>query len=63
MREQFLNDPEDLAWLRDVHVGDIKIKFESAIIHGNEDAPEKIELYAAVEPLVTDLPVAIIIPA
>ena len=43
----FLETPNDLQWLRDTHLKnaiDLPI-FTIAIIRGNEDCPESIELY------------------
>lgn len=45
MRQTILETVEDFEWLKDVHgiaVGD----YACAILHGNEDSPNKIELYA-----------------
>lgn len=60
MRIQFMNDAESIQWLKDVHVGE-KIQFESAIVYGNEDAPDKIELFTAMEPDYRDMPCCIIL--
>lgn len=40
-----LETPDDFTWLRDVHgidVGDAEL----VILYGNEDAPERVEVYA-----------------
>jgi hypothetical protein len=58
MRKQLLTDNEDLAWLLDVHIKQDVPVFRAAIIHGNEDCPERIELFEANEPLITDEPIA-----
>lgn len=38
----------DLLWLRDVHLKNetyLRLDFECAILYGNEDCPDKVELY------------------
>jgi hypothetical protein len=53
----FLNTVEDCNWLRQTKLGGrTDIMFESFVLHGNEDCPTKVELYADCEPLVTDEP-------
>ena len=44
-REQFFNDSEDIEWVKEVHLPKNVPSFKSFIIYGNEDAPEKIELF------------------
>lgn len=58
MKQTMLNTPEDMDWLISVHMGNRKeLKyFQSAVLYGNEDCPEKVELYADVDPLITDIP-------
>ena len=51
-----LDTDEDMKWLRDVHLPRLQAKYKSAIIYGNEDAPDRIEVYAARAPVVTDEP-------
>jgi hypothetical protein len=41
----FLESKEDLKWLSDVHYK-AAILYACAILHGNEDAPSKVELFA-----------------
>jgi len=53
----FLNSAEDMQWLKDVHVRILPDNARSAIIFGNEDAPDSIEVYDSVQPLVTDTPI------
>lgn len=49
MNETILENREDLEWLRDVHGVDIFTERAKravcAIIHGNEDCPERVELF------------------
>ena len=59
MREVFINSPEDMEWLFEVHnVKDVRISWEpkSAIIYGNEDCPDRIDLYPVAEPNWNDPP-------
>lgn len=44
----FINTPEDMQWLREVH--DVEEEYNSAVLHGSEDAPHCIELFYAAEP-------------
>jgi len=55
---EFCNTPEDCQWLRDVHAKGAP-EFASFVLHGNEDAPDSLVLYAAEEPNWTDMPVAV----
>jgi len=57
---QFLQNPEDLRWLRQAHLPLAAPAFRSAILYGNEDAPAKIELYADRMPHYQAKPVATI---
>ncbi len=60
----FANTPEDVQWLRETHLspkyarGTVPV-FASYQLEGNEDCPERLTLFADVEPLVTDRPVAV----
>jgi hypothetical protein len=59
MSEQFINTADDMDWLFEVHVGNnlaISWKPRSAVLFGNEDCPERIDLYPRKNPLVTDTP-------
>jgi hypothetical protein len=56
----FLNTPDDLEWLRVVHLNLPQVPpFYSAMLHGNEDCPAKIELFEHPDPVVTDMPIAV----
>lgn len=55
-REQFMNEPDDIAWLRSTHLKGVSTAFESFVLVGNEDAPEAVYLYPDADPLVTDKP-------
>lgn len=59
MVAQFLNDPLDVRWLRDVHLPDNAPAFQSFEIYGNEDSPERLVLHAHIDPSVFDTPVAV----
>jgi len=57
MRRTLINTPEDCDWLRDTalrHYHGPMVAFAAAVIDGNEDCPDAIELYACAEPFVTD---------
>lgn len=62
MRTQFLSEPDDIQWLRDVHLPKDVPPFKSAIIVGNEDCPERIELYADANPHFQDKPIFVYKP-
>lgn len=57
MKITLINTAEDMGWLRDVHIPRLAGKYKSAVIHGNEDWPDKIEVYVKRDPDVTDVPV------
>lgn len=52
-----LNSDEDMEWLRDVHLPDLPNEYQSAIIYGNEDAPDRIDVFMAREPTIDDVAV------
>jgi len=51
-----LNTPEDMKWLRDVHLPTLPPKYESAVVYGNEDSPSQIEAYLSPNPTVNCIP-------
>ena len=59
----FYNAPSDVSWLRETHLkGPANLPpflppFASFVLHGNEDYPDKLDLYASRDPLLTDVPV------
>ena len=51
MKQVFLNDPSDVLWLLSTHLkGRYAPPFQSFILFGNEDAPEKVQLFASRDP-------------
>ena len=48
MSEKFLSGPEDMSWLRSVHLHGRGRKYKSAILVGNEDAPKEVHLYRSI---------------
>jgi hypothetical protein len=47
MTTTFLNSSEDLQWLSETHLPSLRIDACAAVIlHGNEDCPQRIEVYA-----------------
>ena len=60
MTVQLLTEATDCQWLRETHLAKVADlpEFHSFMIFGNEDCPERLELYAARMPFVSDAPVA-----
>lgn len=49
--QQFLNDPDDVQWCKDVHLQGLHgLRFTSFVIIGNEDSPDELHLYADADP-------------
>lgn len=51
-----LSRPEDMKWLRDVHLRSLPSEYEAAVVHGNEDFPTRIEVYRTANPTIHDVP-------
>lgn len=49
-----LNDPNDIDWLRDVHLPGLPDAVNAAVLEGNEDSPDAIWTYTAQHPTVHD---------
>jgi hypothetical protein len=52
---KLLNDIEDIAWLETTHLKkhkEVHGKFNSFILYGNEDCPDRVELYKKKEPTI-----------
>ncbi len=59
MSETFLSTPDDIGWLIDTHLKDFPHYWDrigSAILRGNEDAPDEVILYESQDPLSDDDP-------
>ena len=56
----FINTPEDMQWLREVH--DVEEEYNSAVVHGGLTAPVSIELFYSAAPRYGQLPDGIKIP-
>jgi hypothetical protein len=57
---EFFNEKEDVSWIKETHLrGKGLPEFKSFIVFGNEDDPDKVELYEDVDPLYDDKPVYI----
>lgn len=56
MRQQFLNEPDDVQWLKDTALAGVPGLpfFASFVLIGNEDAPEELHLYTSRDPLYSD---------
>ena len=48
------NDPQDCTWLREVHLPADAPEFRCFVLVGNEDCPNRVDLYEAADPEVTD---------
>lgn len=60
--QTLINTPDDMEWLRDVHLPDLDLQtYHSAILHGNEDYPSQIEVYTSRDPNVDDQPVTYVL--
>lgn len=53
---QFLNSPDDCQWLRDTALRGVDgvRPFNSFVLYGNEDAPDRVDLYTDADPLYRD---------
>jgi hypothetical protein len=59
-REQFMNDPAEVDWLRTTHLrGKALPEFASFTLAGNEDSPVRLDLYASVQPAYNVPPMAV----
>lgn len=58
MTQTFLDTEDDMEWLFDTHLPNLSLSWKprSAIIHGNEDCPERIDLFPRVMPKMIDVP-------
>ncbi len=61
LRQTFLDTEVDMKWLFDTHLKPANridmptgYVFASALLYGNEDCPQLIDLWVSREPLVTD---------
>lgn len=51
---------DSIAWVFETHIKEPDDKdVDSAILYGNEDAPERIELYSLASPTITDTPIRV----
>lgn len=56
---QFLNDPDDIGWLKSTALKGVPLPsrfadFKSFVIYGTEDYPEKVALYQSSHPTIYD---------
>jgi hypothetical protein len=54
-----------MRWLRETHLKKAaqefrSAKYKAALLYGNEDFPQSIELYIKRDPLITDKPVVLL---
>jgi hypothetical protein len=59
MKAEFLNSINDIGWLQTTHLKQYHFVFNSFIIYGNEDCPDKIELFKRLEPTINSKPFAV----
>lgn len=58
MTATFVDGPDEMEWARTVH--DLPRETKSAVLHGDVHAPDRVDCYDVVAPLVTDKPFAIV---
>lgn len=58
MPTNIINTAEDMSWLRETHLPKLSPRFLSAVITGNEDSPDLIEVYTSKVPQKNEDPVA-----
>lgn len=62
MRHTFINSAEDMSWLFSTHLRTCAPEVQrcqSAVVFGNEDSPERVELHWDVNPLANAMPAAV----
>jgi len=60
MKNEFLNSLEDIGWLCSTHLkGKNSPVFNSFILSGNEDCPDKVELFKKQDPHYKSKPIAV----
>ena len=62
--ETFYNETEDCEWLREAFTNDVRSAllvpfFQSFILLGNEDCPQRIKLFSQSMPHYQDSPIAV----
>lgn len=50
----YLNTPADMKWLNDVHLKLAEFPYKAAVLHGNEDCPQMIDVFGSQNPEMTD---------
>ncbi len=55
MRVAFMNEPDDVQWLKETHLKGVPLpfkyeRFHAFVLQGNEDAPHAVNLYASIDP-------------
>ena len=60
---KFLHAASDVAWLREGHLDGVHTlpKFQSFILYGNEDFPDRIDLFTKKNPRFDDPPVMVLL--
>jgi hypothetical protein len=58
MSKTYLNSNEDMQWLEETHLRAHGLMgARSAVLFGNEDCPDAVELYCQENPLISSMPV------
>lgn len=58
LKQTFLSGPVNCLWLRETHLRHLSLpEFDSAVLYGNEDCPERVELYSLESPTIHDTPI------
>lgn len=55
----YLDEPEDVQWLKETHLKGVPLPakyadFQSFVIYGNEDAPDRLDLHTTKNPQYCD---------
>jgi len=61
-RTIFLNHPDDISWLNETHLRDFPpLEFEAFVLSGNEDCPDRLDLYKSAHPEYNTRPVLVLV--
>lgn len=61
-REIFMNEPEDVRWVRSTHLRGKRLPpFASFTLAGNEDSPARLDLYTSRKPEYNERPVVVFV--
>lgn len=62
MKLQYCDSPEDIEWLKSTHLKNASfvLEFGAFVLHGNEDAPERVDLYPTASPNWNEQPISVV---